>query len=142
MSPAWQSDTLTISREISAPPERIFRALTEPGALMKWWGSRGPLTRALVNLRPGGEYRFELGDAGWIKGQYQVLEAPRRIVQTWFASRYPDLRNSVDLRLDPDGSGTRLTVVHGGLAGRPEALEEYRALWAEILELLGGQPVK
>ena len=68
----WRKDSLTITGEIPGDPEKIFRALTEPAELMRWWGGRG-LTRAHVNLRPGGEYRFEFESAGgetrWVKGQ-------------------------------------------------------------------------
>ncbi len=134
-------ETLTLDREISATLEEIFRALTDPVELMKWWGAKGTLTGAQVNLRPGGEYRFELmspgGEAGWVKGQYQAVEPPRRILKTWFSSKFPDLRNSVEIRLEPAPGVTRLTLVHGGLAGRTEACEEYAKWWPDILGKLG-----
>jgi uncharacterized protein YndB with AHSA1/START domain len=134
-----RKDALTIAREMPGTPEEVFRALTDAEQLMRWWG----LSRAHVNLRPGGEYRFEFGgsdpDAGWVKGQYQVLDPPRRIVKTWFSSRHPELRNSVELRFDPAGTGTRLTIVHSGLAGRPEVLQEYETLWAEALGRLAAR---
>jgi uncharacterized protein YndB with AHSA1/START domain len=137
-----QKDALTIVREIRGTPEEIFRALSDPEEIMKWWGPRGGLTRAHVNLRPGGEYRFELegpGEkTGWVKGQYQIVEPPTRIVKTWFSSKFPDLRNSVEFRLEPTPGGTRLTLVHGGLAGRPEAFADYEKSWKETLESLAG----
>jgi len=129
-----QKDALTIAREVTAAPEEVFHALTEPERLLKWWSS---LVGAHVNLRPGGEYRFEFrgneGETGWAKGQYQVLEPPRRIVKTWFSSRHPELRNSVDLRIEPSPAGTLLTLVHNGLAGRPEVLREYEKDWTDTL---------
>lgn len=130
-------DALEVVREIPAPPEQVFRALTDPDALMKWWGTKGTLTGAHVNLRPGGEYRFEFlspeGDAAWVKGQYQVVDAPRRLVKTWFNSKFPDLRNTVAIDLAPAEGGTRLTLVHSGLADRPEAFEDYEKGWPEVL---------
>ena len=135
-----RGDALEVVREIPATPEQVFRALTVPGDLMKWWGGTGMLTRAHVNLRPGGEYRLEFllpdGKTGWVKGQYQVVE-PRRIVKTWFSSNHPDLRNTVELRLDPSPDGTRLTLVHSGLAGRPDAYGEYEKGWSDVLGYLG-----
>ena len=134
-------ETLTLEREISAALEEVFRALTDPEELMEWWGAKGTLTGAQVNLRPGGEYRFEFigprGEAEWVKGQYQAVEPPRRILKTWFSSKFPDLRNSVEIRLEPAPGVTRLTLVHGGLAGRTEAYEEYAKWWPEILGKLG-----
>ena len=130
-------DALEIVGEIPAPPEQVFRALTESDELMKWWGTRGTLTGARVNLRPGGEYRFEFlspeGDAAWVKGQYQVVDPPRRIVKTWFNSKFPDLRNTVELNLAPAAGGTRLTVIHSGLKDRPEAFDDYAKGWPELL---------
>ncbi len=136
----WQKDALTIVREIRGTPEDVFRALTDPEEIMKWWGARGGLTRAHVNLRPGGEYRFEFEGAGgetrWVKGQYQVVEPSRRIVKTWFSSRHADLRNSVEFRLEPAPGGTHLTLVHSGLAGRPEVFQEYEKSWTDALDSL------
>jgi uncharacterized protein YndB with AHSA1/START domain len=142
MSANRRKDTLTLAREIPATPEQVFRALTEPEELMKWWGAKGTLTGAHVNLRPGGEYRLEFlsppGESAWVKGQYQAVEPPRRIAKTWFSSKFPDLRNSVEIRLEPSPGGTRLTLVHGGLAGRPEAFADYEKGWKEALESLAG----
>ena len=135
-----RKETLTLVREIPASPEQVFRALTDPEELMKWWGAKGTLTGAQVNLRPGGEYRFEFmsprGESAWVKGQYQAVEPPRRLLKTWFNSKFPDLRNSVEIQLEPVPGGTRLTLVHGGLAGRPEAYSDYEKGWPEVLGLL------
>jgi uncharacterized protein YndB with AHSA1/START domain len=132
-----RKETLTLVREIPATPDQVFRALTDPEELMKWWGAKGTLTRAQVNLRPGGEYRFEFmsprGESAWVKGQYQAVEPPRRLVKTWFNSKFPDLRNSVEIRLEPAPGGTRLMLIHGGLAGRPEAYADYEKGWPEVL---------
>ena len=135
-----RGDALEIVREIPAAPEQVFRALTEPQELMKWWGAKGMLTSARTNLRPGGEYRFEFqspeGDAAWAKGQYQVVDPPRHIVKTWFSSKFPDLRNTVELNLAPVVGGTRLTLVHSGLAGRAEAFSDYEKSWPDVLAYL------
>jgi uncharacterized protein YndB with AHSA1/START domain len=132
-----RKDALEMVREIGASPEQVFRALTDPTELMKWWGGRGTLTRAHINLRPGGEYRLEFlspeGESAWVKGQYQVVDPPRRIVKTWFNSKFPDLRNSVEIRLEPFAGGTRLALVHSGLADRPEAFEDYARGWPDVL---------
>lgn len=135
---------MTIVREIETSPEELFRALTEPAELTRWWGGSGGLTRAHVNLRPGGEYRFDFqgpgGQTAWVKGQYQAVEPARRILMTWFSSEHPEMRNSVEMRLDPAASGvTRLTVVHGGLAGQPEVLTEYEGIWSETLDRLASK---
>ena len=143
MAGGTRKDSLEIAREIRATPEEVFRALTDPEELVRWWGGEGPLTRAHVNLRPGGEYRLEFrlpeGEDVWVKGQYQVVEPPVRLVQTWFSSRYPDLRNTVEIRFSPAAAGASVTLVHSGLAGRPEAYADYEKGWADVLGRLSSQ---
>ena len=140
MSSDRRGDSLTIVQEVPGTPEQVFRALTDPEELMKWWGKKGAMARAQVNLRPGGEYRFEYGGAEgeilWVKGQYQAVEPPRRIVTTWFNSKLPDLRNGVEFHLEAVPAGTRVTVIHSGLAGRPEAFQDYEKGWPEVLGYL------
>ncbi len=140
MSSDRRKDSLTIAREVRGTPEQVFRALTDPEELMRWWGEKGAMTRAQVNLRPGGEYRFEYrgasGENVWVKGQYQVVEPPWRIAKTWFNSKLPDLRNGVEFRIEGVPAGARVTVVHSGLAGRSEAFEDYEEGWPEVLGYL------
>jgi uncharacterized protein YndB with AHSA1/START domain len=46
---------------IAAPPERVFRAITEPGEIVRWWGSDElyRTTSHTADLRPGGAWRSE-----------------------------------------------------------------------------------
>jgi uncharacterized protein YndB with AHSA1/START domain len=138
-SAGWQKDSVTVSREIAAAPDAVFRMLTEPEELLRWWGGPGGLTRAHANLRPGGEYRLDF-QTGWVRGQYQIVEPGRRLLMTWFSSVHPDLRNSLELRFDPlTGGGTKLIAVHGGLAGHGEVLKEYERIWKETLDRLAAK---
>lgn len=134
---------MAIAREVSGDPEEIFRAFTEPGELLSWWGGGGGLTTAHVNLRPGGEYRLDFQgpaeETGWVKGQYHSIEPGRKISMTWFSSQHPDLRNDVEIHLEPSAGATRVTVVHGGLAGQPEVLKEYERIWSETLDRLASK---
>ena len=135
----WQKDSLTVSREIAAPPEEVFRMLTEEKELLAWWGGPGGLTRARVNLRPGGEYRLDF-ESGWAKGQYQAVEPGRRLLMTWFSSLHPDLRNSAELRFEPmTGGATKLIAVHAGLAGHAEVMKEYEAIWKDAFDRLAAK---
>jgi uncharacterized protein YndB with AHSA1/START domain len=141
--PAWRKDAVTIWREVALDPDAVFRAMTEPAELLSWWGGSGGLTRAHVNLRPGGEYRFDFqgpaGQTGWIKGQYHLVEPRKRISMTWFSSQHPALRNDVEIRFEPAGGATRVTVVHSGLAGQAEALKDYERIWSDTLDRLAAK---
>jgi uncharacterized protein YndB with AHSA1/START domain len=50
---------------VEAPRERIFRMLTEPAALAKWWGPYGFTMPGIdLDLRVGGGYRFTMQPPG------------------------------------------------------------------------------
>lgn len=47
------------SRLIDAPRERVFRALSDPAHLARWWGPKGfTSTFHEFDFRPGGAWRF------------------------------------------------------------------------------------
>ena len=65
---------IQMTRTFNAPRELVFRAMTEPDLIARWWGSRRSTTVIeKLELRPGGQYRFlSRGEAG--KG----VRVPRR----------------------------------------------------------------
>ncbi|MGH9367099.1 MAG: SRPBCC family protein [Thermoanaerobaculia bacterium] len=153
MSEKREERVLEMVREVGAPPERVFRALTAPEELLQWWGrhaeanppggKRGSvLVGARTDPRPGGRYRldFRMPDGGtaWLEGEYQVLEPPQRIVQTWLASSHPGLETVLEFRLEPSPSGTRLTLRHSGLDAMPGAYRDHELGWIEALGHLTG----
>jgi uncharacterized protein YndB with AHSA1/START domain len=95
---------LVITRLIDAPREDVFKALTEPESVKKWWGPEG-LTSPVVtiDLRKGGKYLFSVEDpAGnryWNGGVYREIHAPDRLV---FLNYLADERGN---KLDPAACG-------------------------------------
>jgi uncharacterized protein YndB with AHSA1/START domain len=86
--------TDTASRLIAAPPEAVYRAFTDPAALMAWLPPKGMSGRALL-FEPwqGGRYRialtYEKNGKGKTMartdisaGRFLGLEPDRRIVQS------------------------------------------------------------
>ncbi len=52
---------LATSRVVPAPRERVFRALSDPARLARWWGPKGfTNTFHEFDLRPGGRWRFDM----------------------------------------------------------------------------------
>lgn len=52
---------LSQARVFDAPAERVFRLLTEPAELAKWWGPHGfSIPEVQIDLRAGGSYRFTI----------------------------------------------------------------------------------
>lgn len=134
---------LVTRRTIRASPARLFEAWTQPEQLRAWWGPR-PVTcsGAEVNLRVGGRYRIANrmpdGETLVIEGEFQVVEAPHKLVYTWRVG--DDEASRVTVRFEPHGEETEVIVVHeqipnetvrdsheGGWNGCLEGLERHFA---------------
>ena len=50
---------ILITRGFDAPPRLVYRAYTTPELIERWWsGERGEVTKAEVDLRVGGTWRY------------------------------------------------------------------------------------
>src|SRR4051812_1183842 len=97
------------SRVVAAPPDRVFAALVDPGALMAWLppdGMSGRFER--FDASPGGSYRLVLtyGDAAGGRGK---TTADSDVVEARFVDIVPGVRvvQAVDfVSDDPAHAGT------------------------------------
>jgi len=64
--------------EFAAPPERVWRAITDPAELSRWFGDE---TR--LDLVPGGDGAMIWHDHGSFAVRVEEVDAPRRIVWSW-----------------------------------------------------------
>ena len=54
-------ENLTLRRIYDAPPERVFRAWTQPSTLREWWCPPGWIADEIeLDLRVGGCYRIRM----------------------------------------------------------------------------------
>lgn len=99
---ATDTTTFSVDQFISAPVEKVWRALTEPDLVAAWWacGDIAPVV--------GHRFSFAMGQWGQIACEVTVVEPPRRFVYTF------DTRWTIDWRLEPEGHGTRLLLEHSG----------------------------
>lgn len=79
---------MTMTRVFDAPRELVFKAMTDPKLMPKWWGPRDHWTRVdKMDVKPGGSWRFINGDSSGneygFHGVYHSVDAPERIVQTF-----------------------------------------------------------
>ena len=75
---------LRLRRTLAAPPERVWRALTDPAALAAWFWPERLAPTAEVDLEERGRYRVASASAGMaVTGRYVEVTAPRRLVCTW-----------------------------------------------------------
>ncbi len=136
------SGVIHASVEIAAPPERVFRALTNGDEVIRWWGSPGTyrLTEFAADLRVGGRWHSRGvavdGKPFEAKGEFLEVDAPRTLVQTWIPDWAPGLSTKLTYRLDPIPGGTRLTLRHEGFGDHAAALEGHTRGWERILAYL------
>src|SRR5574342_202538 len=100
---------------LRAPRERIFRALTKPAELAKWWGPHGFATPAIdLDLRVGGRYRFAMqppdGELFHLAGEFLEIESPGRLVYTfrWEEPDPDDRETVVALSMHETGGATEV----------------------------------
>ncbi len=133
---------LMIEREIliKAPPEVVWRTITEPDQMSLWFADRVDLV-----VEPGARGYLGFGDQGG-PVLVETVDPPTRFSFRWNhpSGEEPVVGNSmlVEFTLTPEGSEqTRLRVTESGheLLAWPDAekqryADEHRAGWAEFLD--------
>lgn len=88
-------EQILIEREFNAPSHLVYRALTEPELVKRWFhANRGVVTQADIDLRVGGKWRYVMdadsfGEIGF-HGEYRELAPGERIVWTEFYEGVPE----------------------------------------------------
>ncbi|MBU1326184.1 MAG: SRPBCC family protein [Alphaproteobacteria bacterium] len=111
---------LVLERLIDAPPEKVFRAYTDPAILSQWFAPRPwSISDMVLEPRPGGRFNFVMhgpdGERMPNSGIYLEVVENRRIVSTdaltpdWKPAGAPFMVARIDL--EPTGDGrTRYTA--------------------------------
>ena len=107
--------TVTIERDFAHPPERLWRALTQPHLIAEWLMKN--------DFAPVVGHRFNLtGDWGGVLDcEVLSVEPGRALSYRWdYVHEDPafDLRSVVSFELTPTAAGTRLRMEQTGF--RPE----------------------
>lgn len=107
--------TIVITREFDAPPERVFRAYTDPELVIQWLGPRR-LTMRIdeYDARNGGSYRYvhsgEDGAEYAFHGVFHEVRPSDRIVQTFTFEGVPDSISLETVMFEDLDGRTRVTT--------------------------------
>jgi uncharacterized protein YndB with AHSA1/START domain len=130
--------------DIKAPPERVWRALTDHEELSAWFQ-----VTIEGEVAPGNEVWMTSVHAGHVGQRFRVhiveMAPPHRLVWQWHPgevdpavdySREP--RTTVTFTLEPSATGTRLSVAETGfdqvtLARRAKVYADNNQGWSEVL---------
>lgn len=109
-----QDRTLTLTRLIAAPPEKVWRCWTDPAILPRWFGPEGYHCQTKeIDLRPGGLWRFDMiGPDGTVwpnRHRFTRHDAPRQIEFLMDGDDDSAPPMQVTVTLHPEAGGTRLT---------------------------------
>ena len=103
-SPTPETLSVVIEREMPFPPEKIWRALTQPHLIEEWLMKN--------DFKPAIDHRFTLrGDWGSVDCQVLAIEPNKSLSYTWAAM---GLESVVVWTLTPTATGTHLRVEQSG----------------------------
>ncbi len=136
------TNTVRLHRVLRAPPERVYRAFLDPGAMVKWLPPHGFTGQVHeMDARVGGRYRmsftnFSQGQSHAFGGEYLELVPGERIVHTdRFDAPGPSGEMKTTLTFKAVSCGTELSVVQEGIPAMIPA-EACTLGWQESLQLL------
>ncbi|WP_242101751.1 SRPBCC family protein [Lysobacter sp. M2-1] len=134
--------TIRLHRVLAAPPERVYRAFLDPGAICKWLPPNGfTCTVHELDAKVGGRYRmsftnFGTGNSHAFGGEYLELEPGERLR---YSDRFEDPNlpgeMTTTVTLKKVSVGTEVQIVQEGVPDVIPAEACYLG-WQESLALL------
>ena len=105
-----QTESISFEFDLQHPPEKVWRALTDPVLLAEWL-----LPVVGLALEPGAAFAFKTqpypGWDGTVNCRVLEIEVQRKLSYAWSV---PFLDTVVTFTLTPTASGTRLSLVQSG----------------------------
>jgi uncharacterized protein YndB with AHSA1/START domain len=133
--------SVTVRREIAAPPEDLFDAWLDAESIGSWLRpSQIRETRAETDPRVGGTFRIVMVEDEFSilhTGTYLEIERPRRLVFTWSspATRFRD--SIVTVTFQPSSNGSTVVEIHQVGLPDEESRQSHHTGWSDILRELG-----
>ncbi|TDZ75282.1 SRPBCC family protein [Mycobacteroides salmoniphilum] len=112
--------TILITRSFDAPAALIFRTLTEPELVKRWWGFETAQWQVCdIDLRVGGTWRYVVSQPCdsepdmevAFHGEYREIDAPHRLVSTEVFEGVPEGEALVSTTLDEAEGVTTMRVL-------------------------------
>lgn len=121
---ATETRSVVVERELAFPPEKIWRALTQPHLLAEWLMKN--------DFQPLMGHRFTLrGDWGAVDCKVRAIEPLKALSYSWAAL---GLESVVTWTLTPTPKGTHLRMEQTGFrADQEQAYQGARHGWPNLL---------
>ena len=136
-----QTESLSFDFDLPHLPEKVWRALTDPGLLAEWL-----LPVFDLKLEPGAAFAFKTqpypGWDGTVHCRLLEIEAQRKLSYAWVVG---DMDTVVTFTLTPTASGTQLSLVQSGF--RPAQKQNFggarygwKMMGGRLVDLLARTP--
>jgi len=123
-----ETKSVIVERELPVPPEKLWRALTQPHLIVEW------LMQNDFAAMAGHRFRFT-ADWGGVDCQVLTVEENRTLSYSWAAM---GLDSVVTFTLSPTRSGTHLKLEQTGFRpGMAQAYGGAKIGWNNFLDGLG-----
>ena len=137
-----QTESISFEFDFHHPPEKVWRALTDPALLTEWL-----LPVVELKLEPGAAFTFKTqpypGWDGIVNCRIVEIETHRKLTYTWVVGF--GLDTVVTFTLTPTASGTRLFLVQSGF--KPDQKQNFggarygwKMMGGKLVDLLGRIP--
>jgi len=124
---ATATRTVTVEREIAQPPEKIWRALTQPHLIGEW------LMQGDIRAEVDHQFHFD-AEWGGVDCRVRDVEPYRRLSYSWDGL---GLESVVTWTLTPTATGTHLRMEQTGFrADQQQAYHGARVGWPRFINTL------
>jgi uncharacterized protein YndB with AHSA1/START domain len=113
---------LRIERTFAASAEDVFDAWTSPEVMRRWFhcAPDWETPEAEVDLRVGGRVRVVMrrpdGTEFEARGEYSLIDRPRRLVMTWTFADDPSNEQLIELVFSESGGSTTVLMLNSGIS--------------------------
>ena len=133
------TEPVVVVRKVTASPDRVFKAWTDPKALVEWFvtAQNQQVAEANMDLQEGGTYKITITDPEdkfVAFGVFQRIDPPRLLEFTWQweESSIEKGVSLVTIELKPLDDGTELTLTHAKLESA-KSVQAHTLGWTSIL---------
>jgi uncharacterized protein YndB with AHSA1/START domain len=140
-----QTESISFEFDLHHLPEKVWRALTDPGLLAVWLL---PVVELERELEPGAAITLKTqpypGWDGIVNCRVVEIEPQKKLSYTWVVGNM-NIDTVVTFTLTPTASGTRLSLVQSGF--KPDQKQNFggarygwKMMGGKLVDLLGKNP--
>lgn len=133
------AQVVRIERTFDAPAEDVFDAWTSAEVIRRWFkpGQDWGTPSADVDLRVGGTVwvvmRAPDGAEVGARGEYTVIERPRRLAFTWTFDDDPSNQQMIELEFTEEDGATTVLFVNSNISNEERRNQQYGG-WQACLD--------